>query len=1541
MKLIALRDILKDASRLFGGLAPLFTGLARGVPARQPSEKARPFGTSHAAENGLHQYSSRHMSVRVAPGAALVAMLLALLAAVFAAPVLAAPTAGTNISNTAYVTYTVPAVAASAGLGGLPTPQSTVTNQPSNTVVAIVQQVAAFTLTSAQTRLAPLGATVYFFHTLTNTGNGTDTFDLTTAASASPWVAATTLYADTSPADGIPDSTVPITSTGPLAAGQSYTFVAAISVAPNAVAGQDKLLDVRAQGNAAAAGTGGYAAAALQINTDTVRTTAAAVLAPVSKLFSVSTGPSPSTASITVSITYTNNTPTTATNVRITDWIGSTQASPVLNTTGMRYVPGSARWSSCGGGATALTDLLEVANSGYECGVVGTQINFAATPATSGTQVEAVIESVPAFTSGTLTFQVDVLGSLATGTAATTNAARLMYFDGAATQTTATNQATYNVTSLPPSTVDLRIAKTVSKPASGNFTINVAGEYTLQVTNAGLQPSTGTITVTDTLPGGMEVTGISAAGWTCSQAGSHTNGNGTGGGVTVTCTTTNVVSALAASVAGVAPPIRLTVVPRSVAGVLVLPAAPGTINRTNTATVSGGGEAPTFAGNNTSSVVATVGPSASVSGRVWQDVNHDRAWDTGILDRPLPGWTVELFDLATFLVVTRGTTVANGSYTVGGLIPGPYGIRFRDPDSNVVNGRPVCGTSDTTCSNTSLSTNPSTLDISGTFLRVLLAAGDTILNQNLPLDPSGIVYDGVTGAAIAGAQVTLSVRTIAAGNPLAAGFNPSIHLVGGAPAVSQVTGSTGFYQFIITATGAVFCASLPGGGCLLDIGVVPPAGYQPFTVSQGLVPPAASLGGCVAANCIDPTGLAVGAPYLVSTINVAPVLPVNQPYFLRFFMSPGDPDVVNNHLPLFKNGAAVGNNLLVSKTAGKTTAEIGDFVDYTVRVNNATAAPATPTRLTDILPAGFKYVPGTSRLTTPPATTGSPIADPAGGAGPTLVWPIGVVTAGDTVTLTYRAQLSVNAMQGDGINRATASAPGFGSNTATARVRVLGGVFSDRGFIVGTVFADCDRDRVQGPREPGIPGVRLYMEDGTSVVTDSEGKYSLYGISPRTHVMKLDDITMPLGSELIALNNRNAGDPSSRFVDVKKGEMVRADFAEGSCSPEVLQQIKARREKGETAQAELNRAFTGALAPIAPAPATAAPVGAASQGNIAGSAAKPIAGAEGAAHQVFQPVLGPGPAGSVNSSNSNLPPKQGDATSAQLPDVAQPALTTKPLEEMVDGMDNSFAILNLKDGDTLPTAQTNVQLKGTKGANFELLVNGEPVPANRVGKKSTIDSKSMQAWEYIGVTLKAGVNEIIARQTDGFGNLRGESKLKVVAPGALGKIVIDTVDASTADGSTPIVVKVRLTDDKGTLVTSRTAITLQSSLGRWLVQDLNPQEPGTQVFLTGGIGEYKLVAPADPGDANIEVAGGVLKSVRKVSFLPHLRPLIGAGIIEGAINFNSLSLKNLLNTQSRDNFEQEIRRFHYESGDGKRSTEARASMFLKGKVKGDYLLTLA
>ncbi|MFO1245388.1 MAG: SdrD B-like domain-containing protein [Ramlibacter sp.] len=257
--------------------------------------------------------------------------------------------------------------------------------------------------------------------------------------------------------------------------------------------------------------------------------------------------------------------------------------------------------------------------------------------------------------------------------------------------------------------------------------------------------------------------------------------------------------------------------------------------------------------------------------------------------------------------------------------------------------------------------------------------------------------------------------------------------------------------------------------------------------------------------------------------------------------------------------------ILVNKTGNKTVAEVGDSVQYTIRMRNTVAVPVARIQLEDLLPAGFRYIPGTSRL------NGTATADPAGGIGRQLVYDVGTIPGGAVFELTYFVRLGVGSQQGDGINRATAIFPGargtpVRSNTALFKVNVQGGVFSNEGCIVGKVYMDCDGNSAQnndgGSRELGIPGVRLVMLDGSFIVTDNEGKYSLCGVKPQTHVIKVDRSTLPRGARLLPSSNRNAGVGDSIFVEMKGGELHRADFIEGSCSPEVLEQVKARRAQG-------------------------------------------------------------------------------------------------------------------------------------------------------------------------------------------------------------------------------------------------------------------------------------------------------------------------------------------------------------------------------------------
>src|SRR5439155_1684623 len=80
------------------------------------------------------------------------------------------------------------------------------------------------------------------------------------------------------------------------------------------------------------------------------------------------------------------------------------------------------------------------------------------------------------------------------------------------------------ITQTPP---DLTIAKT----HVGNFTQGQIGaSYTLAVSNVGAGSTSGTVTVTDTLPLGLTATGLVGSGWTCALA-------------TLTCTRSDALAA--------------------------------------------------------------------------------------------------------------------------------------------------------------------------------------------------------------------------------------------------------------------------------------------------------------------------------------------------------------------------------------------------------------------------------------------------------------------------------------------------------------------------------------------------------------------------------------------------------------------------------------------------------------------------------------------------------------------------------------------------------------------------------------------------------------------------------------------------------------------------------------------------------------------------------------------------------------------------------------------------------------------------------------
>lgn len=211
-----------------------------------------------------------------------------------------------------------------------------------------------------------------------------------------------------------------------------------------------------------------------------------------------------------------------------------------------------------------------------------------------------------------------------------------------------------------------------------------------------------------------------------------------------------------------------------------------------------------------------------------------------------------------------------------------------------------------------------------------------------------------------------------------------------------------------------------------------------------------------------------------------------------------------------------------------------------------------------------------------------------------LAFNLGAMGASNRHLLQYRVRVGVGSQQGDGINRARAHACGVPSgcvgpdgrtplagsvatNEGQYQVRVTGGVFGVEACVLGKIYVDCNGNHVQDAEELGVPGVRLVLNDGTTLISDVEGKYSVCGLPPRSHVLRADPHTLPRGSRLTTSSNRNLGDAGSLWLDLKNGELHRADFVEGSCSNTVLDQVKARRAQGEVRAPETERAGKPAL----------------------------------------------------------------------------------------------------------------------------------------------------------------------------------------------------------------------------------------------------------------------------------------------------------------------------------------------------------------------------
>ena len=342
---------------------------------------------------------------------------------------------------------------------------------------------------------------------------------------------------------------------------------------------------------------------------------------------------------------------------------------------------------------------------------------------------------------------------------------------------------------------------------------------------------------------------------------------------------------------------------------------------------------------------------------------------------------------------------------------------------------------------------------------------------------ANVVYDGYAGSSlpVPGSVVTLVNPTTL--QPIALGGTPLAPNTNNAD--PYTTGTGGTYAFGLGA-GQI-------GPVTYDI-IINAPGYLARKIQVVLTPDATGTYYSVTLTALDGQLLAVPGGFALTAG------PVTIPEVSGLF----------GNLPLFR-----AQSIQITKTVDRTVASGGDRLVYTIQFSNI-STPLGAATLLDTLPTGVVYAPGTALV------DGTHVEPKI--AGKTLTWTFPTLASSHTVKYATIVQPGMSAGQTlTNVATVSAAAPNDPavrlSATASVDTYTIAGLFSDQTIIVGRVFVDLTGDGWFHKNDTGLANVRIYMEDGESVVTDSNGRYSFPGVRPGMHVLKIDRSTLPPGTK--------------------------------------------------------------------------------------------------------------------------------------------------------------------------------------------------------------------------------------------------------------------------------------------------------------------------------------------------------------------------------------------------------------------------------------------
>lgn len=210
-------------------------------------------------------------------------------------------------------------------------------------------------------------------------------------------------------------------------------------------------------------------------------------------------------------------------------------------------------------------------------------------------------------------------------------------------------------------------------------------------------------------------------------------------------------------------------------------------------------------------------------------------------------------------------------------------------------------------------------------------------------------------------------------------------------------------------------------------------------------------------------------------------------------------------------------------------------------------------------------------------------------------------------------------------------------------------------------------------------------------------------------------------------------------------------------------------------------------------------------------------------------------------------------------------------KDYLENLDDKFEILYPNTNISQSVPATRVIVKYPSRFNLSVKSNGKDVPASAIGRKINSPKKGFNIYEFVGVSLDTGKNDISVQLGDNFGNIRGSASATVTVVGALDHVAVDTKDKEfPADGRTEPEIAFNVYDQNNNPAMDGMVTVTITDGQKILTPDANPSSEGHQISYTNGKGIIKFAPSNKTGEFKINFYIDRYKETytEKLAFVP-------------------------------------------------------------------------